>query len=41
MPQHERDGALDEVLDQASSRAGGSVPPQAAVRILRAERKRR
>lgn len=36
-----RTPTLDEVLDRASSRSGGSVPPQAAVRILRAERKRR
>jgi plasmid stability protein len=32
---------LDEVLDRAGSRAGGSVPAHAAVRILRADRERR
>ena len=32
---------LDEVLERAGSRAGGSVPAEAAVRILRNERERR
>ena len=32
---------LDEVLDRAGSRAGGSAPAKEAVRILRAERDRR
>jgi plasmid stability protein len=32
---------LDEVLDRAGGRAGGSVPPQAAASTLRAERARR
>ena len=32
---------LDEILDRAGGRAGGSVPAKAAVRLLRAERERR
>jgi antitoxin FitA len=32
---------LDEVLDRAGSRSGGSVPLQAAVRAVRSDRDRR
>lgn len=32
---------LDEVLDRASGRSGGSVPISAAVEIIRADRDRR
>lgn len=36
-----RTPTVAEVLDRAASRAGGSVPAVAAVRILRSERARR
>jgi hypothetical protein len=33
--------SLDEILDRAGGRAGGSVPLKTAVRVLRDERARR